>query len=293
MKLTLQAHAKINLALDVLSRRSDGYHELRMIMESLTLCDTVTLSDELSSSEAADGISPVSLTSSDPSLPAGPSNLAVKAALLLAQKTAHTLPLSIHIEKRIPAAAGLAGGSADAAAVLTGANELYSLGLSQKELMAIGKELGADIPYCILRGSSVAEGIGEVLTPAPSLAGIPVVLAKPAEGLSTKEIFQALILDQNTPHPDTAEMLKAMDKHNLSDLGRLRANLLESVAIPRLPLIKTLIDHLKEAGSPCAGMTGSGPTVFALFEDPALAGSVYHSLISAFPEVRFYLTEIL
>ncbi len=284
MTYEINAPAKINLALDVLRRREDGYHDLRMIMETLSLADTVHLEPK-----DAGGIE---LTSDDPDMPCDTSNLAVRAALLMEEKTGKTFPLHIHIEKRIPAAAGLAGGSADAAAVMVGVNDLFSLGIEKETLMAWGKEIGADVPYCIRQGSALAEGIGEVLTPLPELKDLPVILVKPKEGISTKEIFEALVLNEETVHPDVEGCIQAMERKDLAALDTCRGNLLEDVTVSRLPAVSALIRDMKAYGAKTAGMSGSGPTVFGLFEDLNTAKEASSRFREKAPSLSVFLTSI-
>lgn len=284
MTYEINAPAKINLALDVLRRREDGYHDLRMIMETLSLADTVHLEPK-----DAGGIE---LTSDDPDMPCDTSNLAVRAALLMEEKTGKSFPLHIYIEKRIPAAAGLAGGSADAAAVMVGVNDLFSLGIEKETLMAWGKEIGADVPYCIRQGSALAEGIGEVLTPLPELKDLPVILVKPKEGISTKEIFEALVLNEETVHPDVDGCIQAMERKDLAALDQCRGNLLEDVTVSRLPAVSALIKDMKAYGAKTAGMSGSGPTVFGLFEDLDTAKEASSRFREKAPSLSVFLTSI-
>ena len=257
-QISLKAYAKINLALDVTGVRENGYHEVRMIMQSIGLYDQIELEKT-----AEEGFF---LAANVDFLPVDGRNLMVRAAQLLFE--AFSLPggLSMKLDKHIPVAAGLAGGSTDAAAVLYGIAQLYELPLSLPELQNYGVRIGADVPFCLLQHTALAEGIGEVLTPLPPCPDCFIVLAKPAVSVSTKEVYQKLDLLEITEHPDVDGMigaLKAGDLHGIN--GRL-ANVLEAVTIPMHPEIREIKRILKENGALNALMSGSGPTVFALFE---------------------------
>jgi len=277
------APAKVNLALDVLSRRADGYHEVRMINVSLAL------SDILWAEPSGDLI----LTSNVPELSLGEDNLILKAVRLLERETGRSLPLRFHLEKHIPLAAGLAGGSADAAAAMKACNTIYSLSFSDEELMRLGKEIGADVPYCLFQKNALSEGIGEKLTELPKLPPCAVVLSKPREAVSTKEVFQALVLDENTVHPDIDGMIRSMEQGNLAALGKRRGNLLETVTTKKLPVIRDLIRKLSGLGAFCAGMSGSGPTVFALFENAETAGEAFRTMQKDPASEETILTKII
>ena len=282
IQVFIDAPAKVNLGLDVVSRRPDGYHEVRMVMQTIRLTDRIYLR------KAESG---VTLSCSDPALPSDPSNLAWKAVLAMEKAAGRTLPVEIRIEKRIPMAAGLAGGSTDAAAVLDGLNRLYDLGFSPERLREIGLSLGADIPFCLLRGTALAEGIGEVLTPLRPLPILPMVLAKPPVDVSTKEIYQALTLDEETPHPPIDRMVSRIEAGDMPSLRPLHGNLLETVTIPLCPEIETLREALAASGAVIARMSGSGPTVFGLFLKPEEAAEAYRRLRRSFPDTTVLLTE--
>ena len=265
--VVIRARAKINLLLDVLGKRADGYHELRMIMQTLELHDTLTLRP------AAPGS--ISLVCSDKSLPADEANLAYKAAKLLMERY-DTGGVSIRLEKRIPVAAGLAGGSADCAAALIGVNQMFGLGLTQSELIKIGAELGADVPFCIVGGICLAEGAGERLTRLPPRPPMPVLLVKPDFPVSTAEVFAAF----------DAEGHVFSDN---SDCAVMR-NALESVTEARFPIIKDIKALLLAGGADCAMMTGSGPTVFACFADTRRAEAAAASARREYPSAEIILT---
>lgn len=258
--MKISAPAKVNLGLDVVRRRPDGYHEVDMIMQMVDLCDTVTLEK---TEEPG-----IRLSMSCPGVPENEENIAWRAARSLFDTCGTPeMGVYIHIEKHIPIAAGMAGGSTDCAAVLMGINELFSLGLSQKELELKGKALGADVPYCIRRGTARARGIGEKLTALPPVKAFPILIAKPGIGVSTKAVYQGLSLSDETVHPDIDALENAVRQGDLERMAPLMANLLETVTIPMHPVIAELKSIMKEAGAKVSLMSGSGPTVFGLFAD--------------------------
>lgn len=271
--ISVEAHAKINLSLDVLKKREDGYHEVRMIMQTLKLCDEIRLQklpegagiwllpwEGEEGSERLRGI------------PMDEKNLMYRAAALLKEHCGLETGVELRLRKRIPAAAGLAGGSADAAAVLSGMNELFDLHLSLAELQKLGAALGADIPYCLLGGTALAEGIGERLTPLPPAPGCRVLLVKPEAGVSTKEVYEALRVSERPKeaHPDIDGVLSALQGKNFKKLSARMGNILELVTEPMVPQIPKIKEAMKELGAMGALMSGSGPTVFGLFTDGAL-----------------------
>ena len=270
-KTVVEAHAKINLALDVLRRREDGYHEVRMIMQTISLCDVVEL-------EVGVGKSTVSLSNSTSSLPTDDRNLAVRAAKLLMEEFDIRENLQIRLTKRIPVAAGLAGGSADAAAVLRGMNHLFDLGLSREELMARGARLGADVPFCVMGGTALAEGIGEKLTELPDMPGCSLVIAKPGVEVSTEFVYTNLKLQDLPGHPDVDGMIKAIREQNFAGVAGRLDNVLETVTCPRHPEIERIKDRMRSQGAAGVLMSGSGPTVFGLFEDAEAAAQACRAL---------------
>ena len=263
MKIDLKAYGKINLALDVLKKREDGYHEVRMIMQTVDLFDRLTLEDRDESG--------ISLKTNLSFLPCDENNLCYKAAVLLMDEFGVKRGVTIDLEKKIPVAAGMAGGSTDAAAVMVGVNRLFSLGLKNEDLMERGVKIGADVPYCIMRGTALSEGIGEILTPLPPMIECPVVIAKPPVSVSTKFVYGSLKADEITDHPKVDDMIEAIKAHDLRGVAGTMANVLESVTIPEYPVIGQIKEFLLEHGALNSLMSGSGPTVFALFEDEATA----------------------
>ena len=259
MMVTMQAHAKINLGLDVTGMREDGYHLVRMIMQALELHDTLYL-------EKSD-LPGIQLESDAPGLASDKSNLIVRAGELLLENYAPGKGVHIKLEKQIPLAAGLAGGSADAAATLRGINELYKLGISDAELCRLGVRLGADIPYCIMGGTALSEGIGEVLTPLPDLPFCWVVLGKPQEGMSTAEAYRELDAMTDIRHPDIDGQIRALQEGSLAGVAERLGNVLEPVTVLHQPEVETIRNILLEAGAVGVRMSGSGPTVFGIFTE--------------------------
>ena len=257
MAYTINAPAKINLGLDVIRRREDGYHDLKMIMQTVNLFDTLTFNIATHTG--------LQLTCNNKKLPNGDHNLIIKVIHQLFNEFAIETGLDITLEKRIPVAAGMAGGSADAAATYVAINDLFGLGLSREDLMKRAVLLGADIPYCILQGTALAEGIGDVLTPVAPPENCHVLLVKPPIHVSTKFVYTNLIIDSNTIHPDIDYVLSCMTTHKHAEFHRALGNVLESVTIPAHPIIQTIKNIMIENGADSALMSGSGPTVFGLF----------------------------
>lgn len=263
-EVRLKARAKINLTLDVTGKRADGYHLLETIMQTVALYDGIYLR-RLDAPE-------IRLRCNLPWLPCDARNLAWKAAALMRETFSIKEGILIDIDKRIPVAAGLAGGSADCAAVLVGMNRLFGLRLSRRRLEELAAQLGSDIPYCVRRGTVLCEGVGEIMRDAahPCPQGY-VVLAKPAVSVSTASVYQRLRWQEVSVHPDTQAMLHAMQVGELSQVGRELCNVLESVTIPLHPQIAEIKARLLALGAEGALMSGSGPTVFALFREKSAA----------------------
>lgn len=258
MQAEYQAYAKVNIGLDVVRRLENGYHEVRMIMQTLSLHDTLFM--ERCEEKG------IFLETDSRQLQDTENNLIYRACKLMFDK--YQLPGGIRVRliKRIPIAAGMAGGSADAAAAFRGINDLYGLQLRKEQLMEHGVTLGADIPYCMVGGTYISEGIGEVLTPAPAMPNCYILIAKPPVGVSTKWVYENLHAERLTKHPDIDEMLEAMRKGSLKELAATMANVLEMVTAERYPIIRQLAQQMERAGAVKAMMSGSGPTVFGLFE---------------------------
>ncbi len=289
MERKLQARAKINLGLDVLQKRPDGYHDLRMVMQTVNLCDEITL--QATEEEPSIRLSVCGGESAKEEVPADSRNLAYRAAQLLMEEFEIRQGLNIVLEKRIPVAAGLAGGSSDAAAVLAGVNDLFGLGLSKEELMTRGVRLGADIPYCILRGTALAEGIGERLTCLPKAPEAFVLLAKPPAAVSTKYVYTHLDTHfAEIRHPDIDAQVRAIREGDLYRTAALMGNVLETVTVPAYPVIGRIKEQMMRCGAVNAMMSGSGPTVFGLFDDYDRAKKAYEQLCSGTLAKDVFLT---
>ena len=261
-QLTIYANAKINLALDVLNRRPDGYHTVRMIMQSLSLCDTLFLQKTKEPGITLSARNPELF----PDVTWDEHNLIYKAAKLFMDTCSIEEGVHITIDKQIPSAAGLAGGSSDAASTLKGLNQLFEKKFSTEELQVLGVKLGADIPYCIQLGTALSEGIGEVLTSLPAAPALYCVLVKPEAAVSTKYVYQNLNLTQ-AAHPDIDAALEAINTGNISKLCANLDNILEPVSRSLCPEIENIEAKFTELGALGTCMSGSGPTVFALFTD--------------------------
>ena len=257
--IQMKAFGKVNLGLDVIRRRGDGYHEVRMIMQTIQLYDKITIDKA-----RQEGIM---LETNLAFLPVNENNIAYKAARMLMEEFHIPGGLSIKIEKHIPVAAGMAGGSTDGAAVLYGINRMYRLGLTKTQLMERGVRLGADVPYCIMRGTVLSEGIGEVLTPVSPLPDCYILVAKPPISVSTKYVYEHLKLDSVEYHPDIDGMVEALEAGNLKEIADRMENVLETVTIPEQPEIGQIKEVMRGEGALNAMMSGSGPTVFGIFED--------------------------
>ncbi len=271
MKVTYDAAAKINLMLDILARLDNGYHSLFMLMQSVDLYDTVTVETDDSGS--------ISITSDEVGIPCDKRNIAYKAADAFFKHTGiKNKGIKIHLEKRIPFEAGMAGGSADGAAVIAALNDIYETDLSQQELCRIGLKVGADVPFCLTGGTCLAQNVGEILSPLPALDECYIVLAKPERGVSTKEAFAAFDTATNIRHLDTCGMLYAASQGDLYEICKRTKNVFEQlIEVPeRVPVKSTLNRH----GALAACMSGSGPTVYGIFDDESKAQSAASALKS-------------
>ncbi|MDE7318556.1 MAG: 4-(cytidine 5'-diphospho)-2-C-methyl-D-erythritol kinase [Lachnospiraceae bacterium] len=283
-KIQLKALAKINLGLDVLRRREDGYHEVKMIMQTISLCDELELRKRKQPG--------IQVRTNLHYLPTNENNLVYKAAQLLMEEFQIGDGIAIQLQKRIPVAAGMAGGSSDAAAVLWGMNQMYGLGLSRKGLMERGVRLGADVPYCVLRGTALAEGIGERLRTLPPMPKCYILLAKPGISVSTRFVYENLHANDLKPeqHPDVDAMIEAMKEKDLELLTARMGNVLELVTVPAHPVIEEIKRYMLEAGALGAMMSGSGPTVFGIFDTQAKARKAYHAMRAGRLAKQLYLT---
>ncbi len=283
-EMRLRALAKINLGLDVLRRRDDGYHEVRMIMQTLKMYDKITIRKMKEPG--------IQLKSNLFYVPENESNLAYRAAKMLADEFQLAQGIFIDLQKFIPVAAGMAGGSSDAAAVLYGVNRMFQLNLSKRQLMERGVKIGADVPYCIMRGTVLAEGIGEKLTPLPPMPSCKVVVAKPQISVSTKFVYENLKLGEVAAHPDIDILLAGIREGDLHKVAANMGNVLETVTIPHYPVIAQIREEMMRLGALNAMMSGSGPTMFGLFDDDELAEQAYSELREGSLARQVYLTGI-
>ena len=284
-QIRLKAMAKINLGLDVVRRREDGYHEVRMIMQTVNLYDklVITVSEEPG----------IRLTTNLGFLPVNEDNLIYKAARLLMDEYDIKKGVDIQLQKFIPVAAGMAGGSTDAAATLIGMNRLFRLNLSRQQMMDYGVKLGADVPYCIAGGTALSEGIGEILTPLPDVPKGYVLVAKPGINVSTRFVYTNLKLNEETEHPDIDAQIEAIKEQDFRKMAGLMGNVLETVTIPAHPIIQEIKDFMMTEGAVNAMMSGSGPTVFGLFEDKQLAEKACEKLRESRLAKMVFLTTFI
>lgn len=262
-KIELFAHGKVNLALDVLGRRPNGYHDVKMVMQTLQIYDKVRIEKVPKPG--------IEVRTNRKDLPGDQNNLAYKAAAMLAEEFGITEGILIRLEKHIPVAAGMAGGSTDGAAVLIGMNKIFELGLSEEELRARGVKLGADVPYCIMQGTVLAEGIGEILSRLPAMPKSYVLLAKPPVGVSTKMVYEKLDAYEGYAHPDVDAVIEGLKEGDLAKITASMGNVLEQVTVDVHPVITEIEKLMKENGALNAMMSGSGPTVFGIFADKKTA----------------------
>ena len=270
-EITLKALAKINLGLDVVRRREDGYHEVRMIMQTIHLYDLLEI-QKIREPE-------IQIVSNLSFLPVNENNLVYKAARLLQEEFALTDGISVKL-------------TTDAAAMLYAMNQLYDLGLSRRELMKRGVQIGADVPYCLMRGTALAEGIGEKLTQLPPMIKCPVLIAKPSISVSTKFVYQNLKLDEQTNHPDIDALMKDIREKDFDGVCAHMGNVLESVTIPNYPVIAEIKQQMMRSGAKASMMSGSGPTVFGLFEDGETAKRALREMKRSGLAKQVYLTTI-
>lgn len=282
-ELKLKAKAKINLGLDVVRKREDGYHEVRMIMQMINLYDKITLRKKTEPG--------ITVTANLSYLPVNEDNLVYRAAKLLMDEFQVDGGLEIELQKYIPVAAGMAGGSTDAAAVMVGVNRIFQLGLNKKQLMKRGVKIGADVPFCIMRGTALAEGIGEELTPLPAMPHCSLVIAKPKIHVSTKFVYSNLKVGELTEHPDIDGQVQALRENNLEQLVTRMGNVLETVTIPAYPVIDEIKHTMMKYGAMGAMMSGSGPTVFGIFEKEDKAQEVCRLLKKEKAAKQVYLVR--
>lgn len=283
-QITRKAYAKINLGLDVVRRRPDGYHEVKMIMQTVRIYDTLTFKKKeqredvpqiMIKLEQGDTTGTASLKEE---LPCDESNLIYKAAALIMKTYDIREGVEITLLKRIPIAAGMAGGSTDAAAVFHGLNELFALSMDLEAMKELGVLIGADVPYCIMGGTALSEGIGEILTPLPAPPAAYLLIAKPDIHVSTKFVYENLHADRLQFHPDIDGMAKALKAGSLTGITQRMENVLETVTIREYPVIRQIKEEMKKNGALNALMSGSGPTVFGIYEDEKTAKKAYEAV---------------
>lgn len=287
-----KAYAKINLALDVLGKYPNGYHEVKMVMQTIGLHDVLSFEAFDCDTSASDEDRIILKGETNEELSLGTDNLIFKAALRLMEYFPEGKGVEIRLEKNIPIAAGMAGGSTDCAATLHGINELFEIGLADEQLCEIGVKLGADVPYCIMGGTMLAEGIGEKLSKLPDAPEMTLVIAKPEMGVSTKYVYEHLDAYVNPPHPDVDGMIDALKVGDSAAVAEKLGNILEIVTIPACPEVARIKEILASAGADGVLMSGSGPTVFAIFSDEEKANKAAAILRSDSPAKFVGVTQV-
>lgn len=284
-KLQLKAYGKINLALDVIRKREDGYHDLDMIMQMVDVYDDIIIEKN--------NIKDIVVKTDKAVLSNGKDNLAYMAAKTLMDEFGISQGVIITINKRIPIAGGMAGGSSDCATTMIGINQMFNLGLDKKALMERGVKLGADVPYCILGGTAIARGIGEVLTPLKTPPQCHVIIAKPPVSVSTAFVYGHIRPNQIKKHPDVEKMVEAINNQDLKMLAGLLSNVMEEVTIPEYPVIQDIKEVMLENGALNSIMSGSGPTVFGLYDDKESAEKTVELLKKKQLTEQVYLTKFI
>lgn len=265
--ITRKAYAKINLGLDVLRRRPDGYHEVKMIMQTVGIYDVLTFRKR----EGAGDFPDISISLDKEELPCDKNNLIYKAAELVMEAYNIKKGVDITLNKNIPIAAGMAGGSTDAAAVFHGLKELFELPMSLEDMKLMGVKIGADVPYCMIGGTALSEGIGEILTPLKAPPEAFLLIAKPDIHVSTKFVYENLHADTLSFHPDIDGMVRALQEGDLKGITDRMGNVLETVTIREYPIIEEIKEEMKKGGAQNALMSGSGPTVFGIYKEKEAA----------------------
>ena len=284
-KICVKAPAKINLTLDIIGRRDNGYHDLKMIMQTIDLYDEITI--------AKTGTPDIILNMDKDFTPSIPQekNLAWQAAALMQKKFSLPYGFKLELKKRIPVAAGLAGGSTDCGAALLGINSLCSLGLTKEELCELGVTLGADVPFCIQKGTMLAEGIGEILTPLPDLAPLWVLLIKPNLAVQTGEVYREIDSKNHYYHPNTKIVVDAISHNDAVTMSQNLSNVLESVTITKYPVLNHLKEFFLQNGACGSLMTGSGPTIYGIFQDATLASLAQKLAMEKYSEYDIILCQ--
>lgn len=274
--MILKAYAKINLTLDVVGKRDDGYHLLKMIMQNIDLYDLIEINKKSSGIEIDCNIKKI---------PLDERNIAYKAAKIFIDKYDIKSGVKISIHKNIPIAAGLAGGSTDAAAVLNGMNKIFKVNADVKEIMGIGLQVGADVPYCIIGGTALCSGIGENVKKLKHLRNVIVVLVKPRFGVSTKSVYARFDVNKVYNHPDTYGMIQAIQKNNINHIGIEMRNVLENITLGMHPVLKDIKSEFMDMGASGSLMSGSGPSVYGIFKDMLTAQRCYDKFKQKYKDV--------
>lgn len=282
--MKVKAYAKINLALDVLRKREDGYHDLSMIMQTVSLCDVIDINPIYEKDKTK------TYTSND-AIPEMEGNIAHRAAIEFFKYTNLDCSADIFIKKNIPHGAGLAGGSADAAAVICTLNDIFKTKLTKTELCKIGVKLGADVPFCIMKGTYLAEGIGDVLTPLPNLNDHSILIVKPDFDVSTPEVYKTLKLTKNTAHPPIEEIIEAITKGDYKFVFENASNVLESVTAKKYKEIEKIKQEMKDMGAVLSLMSGSGPSVFGVFTNESKIIDAYSHFKNTYKDT--FLTKTI
>lgn len=280
--MLIKAHAKINISLDVVGKREDGYHLLKMIMQMIDLYDLIEVNKIRSG---------IKLSCNKHYIPVDERNLAYKAAKLFLEEYSIKEGVEINIKKNIPVAAGLAGGSTDVAAVLKAMNNIFKVQATEDQLMKLGVKIGADVPYCIIGGTALCEGIGEIVTPLESFKNQILVLVKPNFGVSTKEVYQALDITKIQRHPSTDILISGIEQNNLKSVSDNMKNILENVTLKKHSILRDIKREMVNMGALGALMSGSGPTVFGFFDDMLRAQMCYDKFKTKYTEV--FLTRTI
>lgn len=280
--MKMKAYAKVNISLDIVGKREDGYHLLKMIMQNIDLYDEIIL--EKNNKD-------IIIECNKSYVPTDSRNLAYKAAMAFKERYDISEGVKIKIVKNIPVSAGLAGGSTDAAAVLKIMNKLFEVNASDEELMELGLKLGADIPYCIKGGTALCEGVGEVITELKPFKDKIIVLVKPSFGVSTKEVYKGFDIEKVKKHPETEMLIKAMEDNDLSYVAYNMKNLLENVTLKKHKILINLKEEMNKYGAINSMMSGSGPTVFAFFDDMLKAQKCFEKMKEKYTEV--FLTRTI
>lgn len=280
--MLLKAYAKINISLDIIGKREDGYHLLKMIMQAIDLYDVMNVN------RIDNGIK---LSCDKQYVPTDEKNIAYKAAKLFMDTYNIKSGISIEINKNIPVAAGLAGGSTDGAAVLRAMRDIFSIDVTDEELMELGLKLGADVPYCILGGTALCEGIGEKITPLKSFKDKILILVKPNFGVSTKEVYKNFDIERVFKHPDMNGLIKAMERDDLEFISNNMKNLLENVTLRKYSMLKNIKDSMLRYGALGSMMSGSGPSIFGFFDDMLKAQWCFEGMKEKYEEV--YITRTI